>query len=413
MTGRTLGAVGAVGVLVVVAASVGTDLPASDVAVLAAIAGAGALTAGLIGAFALRLLNQSTFSAQVTTVVLTSVGAVAVGAIAAGNAMFLSSHDLAALAVIVATSAVVGVVCGMAVAHRVGAASRALGEDVRRIADGGEVAPVTGPSRTVAVRELVELHEQVRESRVRLELARASERAMDAARRELVSWVSHDLRTPLAGIRALAEALEDDVAPDPETVRRYHRTLREEADRLAGLVDDLFELSLIQSTALKLDFEPADLGDLLSDALAAAMPLAQAKGVDLVGEATAGRLPLVEVSTPAINRVLHNLLENAVRETPPQGAVTVDVGAADGQAFVQVRDTCGGIAEEDLGRVFETGFRGATARTPRGEGGSGLGLAISRGLVVAHGGEITVENQPGGCVFTVRLPIERSESRSA
>jgi signal transduction histidine kinase len=413
MTDRTLAAVAAVGFVVVVATSLGTALPARDVALLAAIAGGGALTAGLIGALVLRLLHRSTFSAQVTTVVLTSVGAVAVGAVAAGNAMFLSSHDLAALAVIVATSAVVGVVCGMAVAHRVGAASRTLGEDVRRIADGGEPGPISGPGRIVAVRELIELHEQVRESTVRLERARASERAMDAARRELVSWVSHDLRTPLAGIRALAEALEDDVAPDPETVRRYHRTLREEAERLAGLVDDLFELSLIQSAALKLDFEAADLSDLVSDAIAAAMPLAQAKGVHLAGEATATGLPLVEVSTPAINRVLHNLLENAVRETPPEGAVTVQVGVSEGQAFVQVRDTCGGIADEDLNRVFETGFRGATARTPRGEGGSGLGLAISRGLVVAHDGEITVENRTGGCAFTVRLPLMHSESHSA
>jgi len=412
MTGRTLGVVGAVGVLIVVATSLGTELPARDVVMLAAIAGGAALAAGLVGVLVLRLLDRSTFSAQVTTVVLTSVGAVAAGAIAAGNAMFLSAHDLAALAVIVASSAVVGVVCGMAVAHRVGAASQALGEDVRRIADDGEAAPVSGPGRTVAVRELIDLHEQVRDSKLRLEQARASERAMDAARRELVSWVSHDLRTPLAGIRALAEALEDDVATDPETVRRYHRTLREETDRLAGLVDDLFELSLINAAALKLDLEPADLGDLVSDALAAAMPLAQAKGIHLGGEESATGRPLVKVSTPRSNRVLHNLLENALRETPREGAVTVEVGVSEGQAFVQVRDTCGGIAADDLERVFETGFRGATARTPRDEGGSGLGLAISRGLVEAHGGAVTVENRPGGCSFTVRLPILQAESRS-
>src|SRR5207249_5212278 len=126
----------------------------------------------------------------------------------------------------------------------------------------------------------------------------------------------HDLRAPLAGIRAIAEALEDGVVEDPTTVARYVATMRLEVERLAALVDDLFELSLIQSGALHLDLEPVCLTDLISDALAAAAPVAGAKGVKLEGRLR-DSLPVVDVATGGVLRVLRNLLDNAIRHTPP------------------------------------------------------------------------------------------------
>jgi len=241
----------------------------------------------------------------------------------------------------------------------------------------------------------------------KLEATRARERALEGSRRELVAWVSHDLRTPLAGIRAIAEALEDRVTTDPGDVARYHRTLRQEADRLAGLVDDLFELSRINAGTLRLELERASLGDLVSDALAAAAPVARAKGVRLEGRLD-GQAPEVDLSVPEIARVFRNLLENAIRHTPSEKAVLVEAGVRDGHAEVAVADACGGIPAEDLDRVFDLAFRGEAARTPGDSGGAGLGLAIARGIVEAHHGQIVVENRGEGCRFTVRLPLAQS-----
>jgi signal transduction histidine kinase len=231
-------------------------------------------------------------------------------------------------------------------------------------------------------------------------------RESDTLKTALLRAVSHDLRTPLAGIRAMAEALEDRVVDDPENVARYHRTLRIEADRLARLVDELFELSVIHAGSLRLEMERVSLGDLVSDALAARSPTARARGIHLQGKLNGTALEL-ELSPAEVARVLRNLLENAVRHTPSDGSVFVEAGVEDGGAYVSVTDQCGGISADDLDRVFDLAFRGEAARTPGENGGAGLGLAIARGIVEAHRGEISVRNEGAGCRFTVRLPLSQ------
>jgi signal transduction histidine kinase len=190
-------------------------------------------------------------------------------------------------------------------------------------------------------------------------------------------------------------------------VARYYATMRREIDRLAGLVNDLFELSRIHSGALALDIESVALDELVGDAVAGAALAAAAKGVDLRGE-MGEPSPVVELSTPEMVRVVRNLLDNAIRHTPPGGVVVITAGLAAGgdAAEVSVRDGCGGIPEHELESVFEMAYRGDAARTP-GDGGGGLGLAVARGLVEAHHGEITVRNDGPGCRFTVRLPLHR------
>jgi len=224
--------------------------------------------------------------------------------------------------------------------------------------------------------------------------------------RQLVAWVSHDLRTPLAGMRAMAEALEDGVVSDPATVAEYHGRMRMETDRMASLVEDLFELSRINSGALSLTLTQVALGDVVSDAVAAAEPLARSHGIRLVS--TTKLWPQVTASAPELSRIVANLLLNAIRYTPSDGTVTVTGGSTPPGAWLAVADTCGGIVDTDLPRVFDVAFRGhgetAKARTPGANGGGGLGLAIVRGLVEAHGGQVAVENIAGGCRFTVRLP---------
>ena len=148
------------------------------------------------------------------------------------------------------------------------------------------------------------------------------------------------------------------------------------------------------------------LEDLVSDAIASAETSAVGRGVRLHGELRR-EAPTVEVSPAEVGRLLRNLLENAIRYTPCDGADSVQAGLEDGDAFVSVADECGGIPPEDLGRVFEPAFRGGGARTP-GDGGTGLGLAIARGIAEAHHGRITVRNHARGCCFTLRLPIAQT-----
>jgi signal transduction histidine kinase len=367
---------------------------------LALLAAGTAAVAAVAGALVLRTLRSRSLGAQVVAVAVVAVVGVAVGAWAGARAMFLSDHDLWALAVILVAAGTVAVVSALILGRRVGAASEALVGVARRLGDGD-----SRPARPVpaAPQELAKLHRELELTSQRLEQARTREQALDSSRRELVAWVSHDLRTPLAGIRAIVEALEDGLVEDPETVARYYATLRGEADRLAELVDDLFELSRAQAGALQLQLERVSLGDIVSDALAGASPIAAAKGVRLEGRLD-GPPAEVEVSASEVLRALRNILENAIRHTPSDGSVVVEAGSDDRGAFVSVRDTGGGIPEQDLPRVFEVAFRGDAARTP-GEAGAGLGLAIARGFVEAHRGDITVRNENGGCRFTVRLPL--------
>jgi signal transduction histidine kinase len=202
----------------------------------------------------------------------------------------------------------------------------------------------------------------------------------------------------------MSEALEDGVADNPEL---YYKQMRTSVDRLATMVDDLFELSRIQAGGFALDTEQVALDDLVSDCLAALGPLAAAQGVRLTGHSAGPST--VSGNAPELSRALINLVANAIRHTRADGVVDVSVaGTAEGAA-VTVLDECGGIPDYEIERIFEVGFRGEPARSPSAgnadsASGAGLGLAITRGIVEAHGGTVDVANIDGGCSFTLRLP---------
>jgi signal transduction histidine kinase len=206
-------------------------------------------------------------------------------------------------------------------------------------------------------------------------------------------------------MRAMTEALEDGVVSDPEAVAEYHQSLKREVERLAHLVDELFELSIIESGALRLQMERVSLPELVSDAIAATQPAADARRVNLTGRLSLSAGAPLELAPSEMTRVLRNLLENAIRHTPSDGTVFVEAQQEGPEIVVSVADECGGIPDEDLSHVFETAFRGEAARTPAVDGGAGLGLAIARGIVRAHHGGITVRNLGDGCRFEVRLPM--------
>jgi signal transduction histidine kinase len=261
------------------------------------------------------------------------------------------------------------------------------------------VALVTVPAATLLGRVIARRSVWEREARDR-------ERAAEASRRELVAWISHDLRSPLAGIRAMAEALADGVVAEPREVSRYAQQISGESMRLSDMVGDLFELSRITAGALELTMSAVPLRDVVSDAVAAQTPVAKQKRVLIQADELA--CPVVAGSDPELARVVRNLVSNAIRHTPPDGTVAVQIGVDGEDALLAIDDSCGGIPEDEIGRVFDVAFRGTQARTPDRSGtssGGGLGLAIAKGLVEAHRGRIGVRNHGPGCRFEVRLPL--------
>ncbi|MER5469350.1 HAMP domain-containing sensor histidine kinase [Streptomyces sp. NPDC002685] len=366
----------------------------NDILVMALFAFLGAAAAGLLGAGALRLLRRRSLTASVAVVAAVAVGAMLAGTLAVAWAMFLSPHDLSVVTTVVAMAAVVSLATALLLGRSVVARSRALTLAARSFGDGGDFAAPEGPSTA----ELSALSRELAATSRKLAESRDRERALETSRRELVAWISHDLRTPLAGLRAMSEALEDGVAADPN---RYLRQIRTEVERLNGMVGDLFELSRIHAGALALSPSRVSVYDLVGDALAGADPLAREHGVRLIGDRVE-QVP-VEVDGKEMSRVLGNLLVNAIRRTPADGTVAVAAERSAVGVVLSVTDGCGGIPEEDLPRVFDTGWRGTHARTP--PAGAGLGLAIVRGIVEAHRGMAAVRNVPGGCRFEVTLPM--------
>ncbi|MET8051655.1 MULTISPECIES: sensor histidine kinase [unclassified Streptosporangium] len=366
--------------------------------IVAVTAGLGLLVA-LAGLGAMWLLRERSIGAMLAVVVVVTVVATVGGVVAITLKMIIEGTPRDIVLSVVAVGGLVGLGVATVLARRVVAASRRLVDAVHAVPDSGEFTPPGGLPA-----ELGTIAGSLDQAYRRLRLGHERERALESARRELVAWVSHDLRTPLAGMRAMAEALEDGVVADPETVGRYHRQIRLEVDRLSGMVDDLFELSKIHAGALRLSRNRIGLGDLIADALAGVEQLARAKGVRLAGEVD----PVIPVQADAaeLSRALRNLVVNAIRHTPGDGTVLVRASIEGQIACLSVADCCGGIPADDLPRVFDVAFRGEAARTPSADGaGAGLGLAIARGIVEAHEGAIGVVNSGPGCRFEIRLPI--------
>ncbi len=323
--------------------------------------GAAAVAAAL-GWTVLRLIARRSLRLAILVPPLAAVLVVVGAVLVAVRAMVLSAHDAG---VVVACAVAAGLAAGL-----IGAALAARLRDM-------EAAAARATARAV-------LQEQA-----------------EAVRQELVAGLSHDLRTPLAGIRAMAEALEDGVAEEPA---RYLARIRSEADRLADMVTDLFEVSRLQSGALPLMLERLALSDVVGEAVALSEPLARERGVRLSAAVTQDAA--INVDARAMIRAVGNLVVNAIRHTPADGAVQVTVGTDDaGFGLVAVTDRCGGIAEPDLAHVFELGWQAAPARTPDPGAGAGLGLAIVSSIMTAHGGEVAVANVSGGCEFRLRMPV--------
>jgi signal transduction histidine kinase len=238
-----------------------------------------------------------------------------------------------------------------------------------------------------------------------------AERAAELSRRRLVAFVSHDLRTPLAGIRAVSEAIADGMLSEDE-IRAHAKHIEQESIRLSEMVDDLFEMSKINAGAVTPAYDRVALDEVVDDVVAAHRIAAERSGVAL--RAVLPEEPVGVIgSDRALVRVLSNLVANAIAHTPTGGTVQLALGSDGAEAWARVDDTGVGIDENDLPRVFDVAYRGSNGRMPRPDSslpsGSGLGLAIAAGLVQAHRGTLSAHNLATGARFEVRLPLAVDE----
>ena len=323
--------------------------------------------------------------AQLAILGLVAVCVPLAAVLASGLVMF-PMHDFEKILLVSVISALVALAAALALgrrmlrplAHLRGASKRLAGGDL------SARAPEQGP------RELRELSSSFNE------MAASLEQLFDA-RRELVAWASHDLRTPLASLRAMVEALEDDLAEPAE----YLEAIRTQTEILSGLVEDLFELARIDAGALTLELRDASLDELVVRCLSSLHAEAKSRGVEFASRGEA----VVRMAPDKIERVLMNLVANAVRHSPRNGEVAVVVEPNSDHVLVSVEDAGSGLLEGASERMFDRFWRADESRT-RSSGGAGLGLAIARGLVQAHGGTIWAENRRGGgarVAFTLPL----------
>jgi signal transduction histidine kinase len=375
-----------------------------DVATILGLTLAGCLGVGLAGGLVLHLLRRRSFRHLLTIATLIPVVAVVVTVLINVRFMFLSAHDSAVVLIALGASLLLAVLAAAIVTRRLVQASRQVSEGLNLlVADTASPVPVSAPTDhpPELPSELARVISDLAETRRTLAESRERERAADSARRELVSFMSHDLRTPLAGLRALAEGLEDGVIVDQS---RALAQMRGTVDRMSGLVDDLFALSRVQGPPQPKPETLVSLTELITDVAGGLTPSAVAHDVDLQLDIPSDDRLAVVGAPDDLTRAVTNLVANAIRHTEPGLRVLLLGRRTEGGGVqVAVIDGCGGIPEASLRRVFDTGWRGTLSRSGD-DGGAGLGLAIAKGVVQSHAGEIAVHNVDGGCRFEVDLP---------
>jgi signal transduction histidine kinase len=349
---------------------------------LAFVVAAGSLASGLVLAYLLR--RAPTVGVQLAGLALIAVCVPLAAVLLSGWVMFHMGADEKIL-LVAAGSATAAVVAALALARSITASLRRVGAASQSLAAGelSTRAPAEG------AREIAELAGSFNA------MAAALEQLFDA-RRELVAWASHDLRAPIASMQAMLEAIEDGLASADD----YLPTLRQQVQTLSTLVEDLFELARIDAGVLTLELRRTPVAPLVASALRLLRPEAEARGVALSSEVDEG--VEAQLAPDKFERVLFNLVTNALRHTPSDGSVAVRVERRVDDLLLRVEDSGEGLSEEAPGRMFDRFWRADRARSGSG---AGLGLAIARGLVEAHGGRIWAENRPqGGACVSFTLP---------
>ncbi len=313
--------------------------------------------------------------------------------------MFFSGHDFELLMVLCAVAFVASIGPAQVMARAVSGRVESVESATARISSGDLATRVAIDGAD----EIARLGDSFNAMAISLGAARAERDELERARRDLFAAISHDLRTPLASMRVMVEAISDGVVPDQATHDRYLGSITSEIQRLSMLIDDLFELTTIDSGELRLRLETLRVEDLVAETVDSFRPQVERAGIHLDFELSTGT-PSVRADPQRLSRVLYNLLQNAIRHTPSDGTIVLRTAAAGDSVQLSVSDTGEGIASEDIPFVFDRFYRGDRARVRDGAG-SGLGLAIARGIVEAHGGRIWIEPGTGrGATVAFDLP---------
>lgn len=355
--------------------------------------------AALVAAWWLPRMARRSRSLAITLASLPIAALVVVGAAitVAADRMFLSSHDLQLLLVVLATGLLAAIALAVLVARSWAGELASMRAAATRIAE-GELTARTGVSRADEVGRLASAIDTMA---AHLQAAAEAQDKADADRRRFLAAIGHDLRTPLASLRAAIEAVSDGVAPDPD---RYLRSMERDVIALGQLIDNLFLLTRIETGDIEIDRTPADISEVADEAIEVLRPVAGRRNIRLRLEAPDG--PVVAGGPEAVGRVLRNLLDNAIRHAPEGSEVVVHIGNGEA-AMVRVTDAGPGFDPEYLNDAFVSFGRADPSRS-RETGGAGLGLAIAYGFVQALGGSIWAEPGPGGIV-AFELPAGAGE----
>lgn len=386
-------AAGALGTLLV-AVAVGMG---GDVAHLLSFLAPAALVTVLVAMVSGPLLSRASLRQRFIAVALIAAVAALANLAVLTHQMFLSDHDGTLVIVLLVYSLGAGLAAALVLARGTARAVAHLDRTAEALGRGDLAARVgtlhAGPELDMLARTLDDMASQLRAASQR-------ERDIETTRHDLITAVSHDLRTPLSSLRAMVEAINDGVVDDLPTVRRYTGEMRRSVNQLVAMVDDLFELVQLDAGAIEAETRRVRLDDVVNSAIAAVELQVEEKGLSLTielhgtGDAAC---------SPRLARVLQNLLSNAVRHTPADGVILVAAREQDGRLALAVQDNGEGIRPEDLPHVFEPFFRGDPARSG---GGAGLGLALAKRIVEAIGGDISaLSTLPSGSRFELSLPL--------
>lgn len=314
--------------------------------------------------------------------------------------MFADQHDLLLGTVLLIFAGAIAMALGYLLSSSFLDRIRSIDEAAKKIASGNLSSRVPIEGRD----ELADLAQTFNHMASQLEEAAEQRKELETLRKELIAWIGHDLQTPLTSISAIIEALADGMVQDQETEHRYFETAKKNISALSHLIDDMFQMAQIDAGGLELNYESVSISDLISDCLESYTEIAKRKEIILRGRVSPD-IGEVEIDARRINRVLTNLIDNALHHTQDRGLVEVIASQSIQEIIVVVEDNGVGISTTDLPHIFDQFYRGNSSQ-PSVKRRTGLGLAISKGIIDAHGGEISVTSQPGHTRFTFTIPCK-------